>query len=507
MDSGKPLLAALFLAVAVTVVTTVLAPSSELLGYASLSICFLVPLALAYNGEPQTAVFGATIAAAVSIFIVADPVELGLFGHDSYYTLRDAEAFRELPLDLFLTVNPFPAYYALVTAAATLLNIGLETLGKWAGLVCAVYPVLFYAVFQKRTSERAAAISAVGVAAIQTLLYFEAKFVDEQLAVLLFPIALFGVLDDRTRVWGISALALVVITLTHHFSTLVIAAIVAAVLLLQSLPYPNIPRLLAFTDSPEPRRWWRIVFIGILAVIPFVFQALGVTAMVSRGLLGVNPDPDMATGGVGGTAESLVELVSSWGGRVTTAMLGLVALLTVLSTKKDHWEFAWAMVGGGLLAVFVGILAVGSTIELAPIRTYIFMLPIMLGVLATRVDRFGARVRQAATVLVAIFVVTQVFGIAPNVLLTDASEGSISGDHYTADEFAAAGFVSEFSTESVVGYERELWEAVAGVLWYEKGTIECSTRLRVYRDEVVLPPPAGANIIYSSGGTALEKCR
>jgi len=506
MDYRRPLLAALFLTVAATIGTTVLFSSSELIGYASLSVCFLIPLALASLDYPRTAVFGATIAAATAIFIVADPIELGLFGHDSYYTLGDAEAFRELPLNSFLAVNPFPAYYALVTTAATLLNIGLETVGKWAGIICAVYPVLFYAVFQKRTSERAAAISAIGVAAIQTLLYFEAKFVDEQLAVLLFPIVLFGVLDDRSRVWGISALALVVITFTHHFSTLVITGISMAMLLLQSLSYPNVPRLLAFTDRAEPHRWWRIVFTGILAAIPFVFQALGVTAMVSRGFLGINPSPDMATGGVGGSAGSLVQLVSSWGGRVATAMMGLVALLTVFSAKKDHWEFGWAMVGGGLLAAFVGTLAVGNTIELAPIRTFIFMLPILLGVLATRVDRFGSRVRKAATVLVATFVVTQVFGIAPNVLLTDASEGSISGGHYTGDEFAAAGFVSEFSTESVVGYERELWEAVAGTLWYEEGTIECSTRLRVYRDEVALPPPSGIDIVYSAGNTQLEKC-
>ncbi|RYJ08640.1 hypothetical protein ELS19_19340 [Halogeometricum borinquense] len=163
------------------------------------------------------------------------------------------------------------------------------------------------------------------------------------------------------------------------------------------------------------------------------------------------------------------------------------------------------MTGGGLLAFFVFILAIGNTVELAPIRMYIFMLPLLLGVLATRFDRYGQRVKQGATVLVAVFVVTQVFAIAPNILLTDTSEGSIQGGHYTPDELAAADWVKEFGTESIVGYEQELWEAIADTLWYEEGTVPCSTRLKSYRDEVPRSTQQ-SNIVYSSGKTSIGKC-
>jgi hypothetical protein len=497
-----------FLTASVSIYFTILSPSTAISAYLLLCLCFGFAVAAARLGHANTAVSLSVLSTAFVVFIVADPLEIGLYGHDSYYTLRAAREFPGMDFREFIASEAaFPGFYALVNVISEVTGLPLAVIGKYWGLSSAFFSLFFYAILRNHLGKKWAAFAAVGIASIQTLLFFEAKFVDEQVAIMLFPIVLFGAFDTRRRIRALSLVAFATIAVVHHASVLIIGTIVIGIILFQALPLPPLPRLSEFSDHPLQEVATFPFLIAAIMISSFLHLAPSFTAMLSRGILVVEGNQQTDTGSIGGSVDSLAATVSSLGGRAATAALGVIALVSVFSTQKSHWEFSWAIVGGIILGLFVVLIGIGNPTNLAPIRMYVFFVPLLLGVAAAVARRNSGYARTLITAVLAAFIVTQVFAIAPHALLTTPESGNIDGGHYTSGEVAAAEWVGSHGTDSVLGYEMELWEVIGGTQANGVDELSCPGRFKSFRDEVPDASKMISDIYYSSGDTAVGRCR
>jgi len=161
--------------------------------------------------------------------LVVDPLEVGFYGYDPYYTLRALNEFRTKGL-LWLANNrgAWPAFYAYVWAVTSLLNLEPIVVGKYIPLVAAAIPLACFVALRRLTNLRLAFVTTIGIVGIRTLVNFEMKFLDETIAATLFFMVLAVLALQRRRTTSSRAyttlLSLFAITaiLTHHFAGLLV---------------------------------------------------------------------------------------------------------------------------------------------------------------------------------------------------------------------------------------------------------------------------------------------
>ncbi|MBV0903308.1 hypothetical protein [Haloarcula salina] len=463
----------------------------------------------------------------VPILIVIDPVEIGLVGHDAYWTLNHAKEFRSgLTITGFTDEYlSFPLYYAFAHGINIFVR-DLELTAKYVPLLTAATPAMYYLGLRRLMAERAAYTSSVGVASIQTLLFFEAMFVDESLAVLLFSsLPLFGLIATKTSHREIIWPPLVAIALTHHFLAAVTLAFVGlwwGVHWRDSQVMSNLFRI----DSRQFDPPASVVVIGCVFLSIALFLLYPFAQTVLRGLFqSLAAGPSASTGQVSVSViqPSLQEMIKSIGGRVATGLVVGLAFLSVVSRRKiPEWEFSWALFGGGLAVVYVFTLAVGQMLNLGGTRLYLPMTIVLLPVAISYLHRSEWQARTVASYFViTIFVTAQIFALAPPLVYSDTSTGYVHHGHYTGPAHQAAETLATVGSDetTVVGYEPELWE-VRGQTRFQRFTeeqwlfVDCSDALYAWKEatekEFNIPRETferDYNKIYDAGSISLSRCR
>ncbi|WP_136396802.1 hypothetical protein [Natrinema thermotolerans] len=499
---------AVFLFAGLGILSTIIYPTGGVIGYLILCFPFLIALAVSVE-NPTHAVVMSCSGTALAIIVVADPVEAGLYGHDSYFTLNAARTFPSMDLTEFIDAHDsFPAYYAFINSMSEVTGLRLAKIGKYSGLLGVLYPAIFYPLFRRRIeNESLASAAAVGLASTQTLLYFDSAFVDEQIAIILYPLVLFPLVMRRNRrlllLGGLAALSLIS---SHHIATVAIITVIVATELLRYIGSQcTIPLLTEFDDS------YTSVQFGYCIVILALFSAGAVTIfesftrLVLYAAAGIYAVASMSTGSVTGSTESLLDILGSFGGRGAIALLGIIAFLTVFRRSKRRWEAEWAWVSGGFILVYILMLVVPLPIEIVPLRLYIFMVPLLLAVAAAAGQNW--RIPQAKTgarILIGFFIITQIFAIPAYAVYTDTSDITPQGGHYAESEIGAANWAGEHSTQPVRGMEVELWQVIADVSFVESHH-SCDGRLSVHKRGSPSPTES-INVAYDSGKVELYLC-
>lgn len=499
--------------------------------YVLLLAVYAIPVWLAVRGRlgERLAVALLVVTPVLPALVVVDPLEVGFYGYDPYVTLRTATEFATSgPLAVARDRFAWPGFYAFLHAVTAVTGISLTTVGKYLPLVVVVTPALLYLFARRVVPRRAAFLVAMGFAGVRTLYTFEAKFVDESTAfVLFFSLLLFLALRSTARESSVSALAglfAVAAVLTHHY----VGALAAFLLVLWDLADVDSSRL---DVRILHRRLSGLTVVTILAfsvmvlaVAPGFVGFLGSVADVSPSIdTGDAPGPSNAAAPSedaapptedGGGASGVFESVSLRLLQLLAANLALVALLAVVVASFRTWfrsSPAPVVCGafGSVLAVGYGYsVAFGPVIPLDPSRYLLYMTAALLVVAGYAFDRTDLPVDSAAALsaLVGLLVLTQLVLVPPAVVYSSQERSVVGEDHYSPSQLAASAWVAEYDGGPVAGWERHLWR-INDVGYVSVADGNCSV-LRVWRsDAPTAAPTPNESVVYDNGRMRLLRCQ
>lgn len=230
--------------------------------------------------------------------LVVDPLEVGFYGYDPYYTLRALKEFRTEGL-LWLANNrgAWPAFYAYTWTVTSLLGLEPMVVGKYLPMVAGAIPVACLVAVRRLANVRTAFVAAIGVTGVRTLVGFEMKFVDETVAATLFffiltVLAIQRGVSESSRIYTI-LLSLFAVTaiLTHHYVGLLVTVLLCFWAVSQTEFVGRVVPSIVDVNSPSSSTRTAalvasVVFVIVLAVVAnsFIFWALGtVDVNVSSG--------------------------------------------------------------------------------------------------------------------------------------------------------------------------------------------------------------------------------
>lgn len=459
----------------------------------------------------------------VPMLVVIDPVEIGLVGHDPYHKMQNALVWGG-PIPEFVDSElSFPLYFVFSQIVHQVVGGSFESLIKYLPLLAASVPVIYYLGLQRFLTDDEAYLAAVGTASIQTLLYFHTMFHEESFAITMFAMLfLFTGVAIAVRSSWLAWTPVIAIVLTHHltaFLTIVFVVIWWGVRW-SNLRIPS--RLFAITSVDQLRGIPKPLAISVISISVVLFLLYPFAETVSRGIFLSLVEGTRAQSGslAGATGQSLQQTIRSLGGRFATGIIVGTAALAVFSRHEiSEWEFSWALFGGILAATYVVTLAVGQLINLDSIRLFFFMIITLLPVAVSYLYRPDSLTWKTATYcLVGLFIVAQIFALAPALVYSDTSQGYLHHGHYTESEHQAAETMLGVNDRKIVGYEPELWEVLAASDFqrltdpqvYEgcENTIYVwktgmDSELGIERSEIEQP----YNKIYSAHTISLSECR
>lgn len=504
--------------------------------YILLSALYVIPIWLGITGRLSVRL-GALLLVGTPLLpalIVVDPLEVGFYGYDPYWTLRDAMVFQsDGPIRLAREQFAWPGFYGFLWVVTSIVSLPVETVGKYLPLIAVLTPLFVYLFARRLLDHRTAFVAAMGFAGVRTLYTFQVKFIDETPAFVLFFALLLVLLitSESRRRTATAALTLLVALgtiLTHHY----VGALVVVLLVLWDLSRWEfgVPAGLRDLSWPVSRRTTvtGLVFVAMfLVVAPQFVGFLTSIADLSPGVeiesgqtpeqFGGGDDGQVQPGeGIGGGGAAGAGSADSLRFRqLLAANLVLLGILSIVVLGARHWIVeahpALLVVGafGGLLAVGYGYSVLfGPVIPLDPSRYLLYMTGLLLvaaGYVLDRVDLIH-RPRTLFSTLVALLVVSQVVLLPPAVLYSDQAETIVGEDHYSPSQFAASEWVAEYDGEQVVGWEGGLWLA-NGIRQLGYGTeVDCSV-LRVWRVDAPSTPERPTDTeVYANGRMRLSRC-
>jgi len=463
----------------------------------------------------------------VPFLVVIDPMEVGLVGHDPYFKLQNTLAVGGSVTEFVDSELSFPLFFIFATSLKEILGISLESLAKYLPLIATSVPSIYYLGLKQYIGEQKAYLSGVGVASIQTFLFFHSMFHEESLAVTYFSMfILFTAVAARTQKRIIVYTLLVAVVFTHHYTAFMTFVFLAIWWVADWSDNGLITRLFALRPSPSTYQTPSYLVAAIISTAIVIYLLFPFAEVVLRGVMTslVIEGPKEQEGAVVATsATSLLEIIESIGGRIATVLLVFVAFLAVISRKQiSDWEFSWAVFGGGVAVIYILALVAGQLINLSATRFYFFvclpLLPVAVAYLWNESDKRRQRLTYAVLI---IFIIPQVFALAPALVYSDPSKGYVYHGHYTVQTHQATETYAKYrpSNPEVIGYEEEPWVTTAGT-HFQRFTepnwplVQCENAVYIWKE--ALEREFGVerdqiegryNKFYSAGQTSLSRCR
>jgi len=462
----------------------------------------------------------------VPFLIVIDPIEVGLVGHDPYFKMQNALALDGSVTGFVDSELSFPLFFILSMLLRELLGVPLESLAKYLPLLAVSIPSIYYLGLKQYLGEQKAYLSGIGVASIQTFLFFHSMFHEESLAVTYFSmLVLFTAIAARTEKRVLVYILLVAVVFTHHYTAFMMFVFLAIWWTADWNDYEVITRLFALRSSPSNYQTPSYLLAAVLSIAIVIYLLYPFAEVILRGIVTslVIDGPTEQEGAVVSTsASSLIEIIESIGGRIATVLLVSVACLAVVSRKKiTDWEFSWAVFGGGVAVIYVLALVAGQLVNLSATRFYFFVCLSLLPVAVSYLWSDTQRSKQLLTYSVLmIFIVPQVFALAPALVYTDQSTGYPYHGHYTAQTHQATETYATYrpANSEVIGYEGELWRTTTGT-FFQRFTepdwpfVQCENAVYIWKEALEGEfgverghIEASYNKFYSAGQTSLSKC-
>jgi len=517
--------------------------------YVLIGLIYAIPIWLAVTGRVGPWLGAALLVATpfLPALIVVDPLEVGFYGYDPYVTLRDALEFQTIgPIRLAQDNFAWPGFYAFLWVVTYILDLPVETVGKYLPLITIVTPVLLFIFARRLISTKTAFLAAMGFAGVRTLYTFQVKFIDETTAfVMFFALLVLLVIraDGRNRSM-VSYLTLAIAigaVLTHHY----VGALVGLFLVLWDLSHVelNVPNRLNEVEIPISRV---TVVTGVIFVAMFLVvapQFIGFLTSVADFSPSIETDgiesPNVESPNTSGqngpqsgsdgdpseenmtTSSNRSTTVTPHGpNRVRQLLIANVVIVGVLGIVLLGFRF-WtiqsesAILAGGIFgcALTIGYaysVTFGPILPLDPSRYLVYMVGLLL-VSAGYVLERSRIVRYSNSMLVgavSLIIITQMALVSPMVMYSNQSEASIGEDHYSLTQFAVGNWLAKYGGERVVGYERYLWRYNdIAIKEIDSSDFECGTH-HVWRRGVpsaVLKPTH--LLVYDSGSIKLYDCR
>ncbi|WP_128081479.1 hypothetical protein [Haloferax sp. ATB1] len=490
------------------------------IGYLLLISLYFIPIITAVLADLKktTHIIFLFLTPIFTMLIVIDPVEIGFFGYDPYsYTIPAHLSFSNSQgISEFMSLTTsWPAFYALTNVIERVIGHSILDVGKYLPLISGVTPTMVYLAVSRKVHTRTAFISAMGFASTRSLLLFEAKFLDETLAIALFFTLTFVLLMAQNRRRSILILLLLgSITLTHHTVSLFALLFISVWYTIGSVTSSNI----------VPSRFKNIELneVGLPPVISlfvgmciFIFILAYFVPDLTRWVTVDLIQSIMKGGGGGGEASGRIgEGSSSIRGAITTSAVGVLGALALIAAygtlskrQRPSWVTSWTVFAGIIGLLYSISLVTGRIIPLDPIRFLIVFVPFLVVsalVILCNSEMISRPNRRTtlASILVCALIITQLLAIPPHVLVSDPESTTLSEGHYTSSQFTASDWTSEYYDGQIAVYEPGLWVS--------KGNSNLTavdesnqTSLFVWRNESMVKFNQSEDRIYDSGDIRL----
>ncbi|SDX32665.1 hypothetical protein SAMN05443574_1306 [Haloarcula vallismortis] len=495
-------------------------------GYLLLIILFIIPLFYATIGDNSLSIYLFFIGSVSTyLFLIAvDPVEYGLFGHDPYsFTLPAHQIMISNKPPIFEFINlteSWPAFYSLTTILVQITQIETIVMAKYIPLIGATIPLLFFITLRNLMTDKIAFVAALGFTSTRTLPLFEAKFIDETLAVVLFfnLILVFSIeyiLVDGFQL-GIQItglLLLFTIILTHPIISLLSIMFIfiwsgsTKILALDLVPnrYKSIDQ-----NVMSPTIMYGIIGACLFAIVA-INSDLTVDSIVSLIVSAQTGSGQEVPGPT--TGQTIRNLISASAIVVLLIFSAITAYGFLSSNNYQPWVNSWAIFAGIIGLIYASSLILGRLIPLDPIRLLIIFIPILIAVsifiLHESKTTYSTLFLDTITnILIISLIVTQVAAIGPHVLYSDPSGTNLQEGHYTKEQFTASEWANNYNDLQIVSYEGGLYvsRGTERVTSYQSMSSKCNNRLYSWREESGQAIPVNNNLIYTSGGVKLSLC-
>ena len=501
-------------------------------GYVLLGFLYLVPVAIVLRCDltDRSMALFLVVVPWLSLLIVIDPVEMGLFGHDPYsYTLPSYEYFRSgASLSAFAErAEAWPLFYSLTALLQEVTGTSTATVAKYVPLIVVTIPFVFFVGLRRYVDSEIAFLAAITVAATRSYVQFQAKFVDETIAVVLF-FSLIAVLALTGRDWRRSALVVLVVvalSLSHHATSAVGLLFIGCWALAGRIERLSVlPRRFRSVSEPSAVRLQQVVIVGMLIVGMFSFLApmfagrlVGIAvAALSGTVVTTAPVSDGSSAGLFTLSGLSLRQVLSRLALVFLALFALIDAAGVVSRYRvRQWEFGWITFAGIMSVIYLGTIVGGRLVPLDPIRLLVFLVPALIAPALVVVVRSGTSDRlpfasvlryTVAGVLVCAFIVTQIAAIPPHVLYSDPAVTTLGEGHATPAQFAASSWANDHTDAPIFGSEPAVWRARDNE-FRAASKEDCRDGLLAWRREGGITKPPRASAVYDGGKVALFTCR
>ncbi|WP_226042358.1 hypothetical protein [Natrinema sp. DC36] len=379
---------------------------------------FAVPLvyALYADVQPVPALIFVVLTPFVPMLLVIDPLEIGLWGHDSY--IHSMAALRRITaghIQNSMQDGSYPSTYLLVDSLGTILGLPLEQVAKYAPLITVTIPLFIYLTTVRWVGRSSALIIAIIAASTRTLIGFETKFVDEILAVTLAFLLIALIPVCRSRAQRLTVIAVMaVLTLSHHaISFLFILGLslwwISGDVLRQLSQLPVVGQI--FTRLAPYRKSTTITlpvvlvsaFFGLIIPLYYGQHFLSLVLInITKAFSGQTSS--LSGGGVSTSPDGFFAVASSFL-TVSLIVLTLVSIWGVYRYQSDDWEVGWLAFVGCLGILYALSLVAGRVVPLDPIRLLIFIVPLLAAIVVAQLPSQAGWRRSISVIAVAAFLI------------------------------------------------------------------------------------------------------
>jgi hypothetical protein len=497
------------------------------LNYITLLSIFAIPLIIALKYDPPKGVLSIFLFMTpfVVMLAVIAPNEAGFYGFDPYnHNLPAYFRFREGYDSLILWLGNWPGFPAFVSVFVEILGPDVWTTGKYAPLVATAVPTLLFVGLCRHVERMYAFFVGIGVASGQTLLMFEARFVEEPLGLaLLLAIILVIFVTPRGKHRSLMLLPILFTTATvHHYSAGVAVFVLFTWALVPHFPFERIHSHLRpiKTKSIPDSRQSLLLAIAVTTMFAFPYVLI-INRIIRRLLTGFNPKNSPTAPSEGGN--SLLTIAGATPPQLLLKLsfgiyllLCIITAVGILSRKPaEDWQVSWAVIAAVFTVSFVVTTAVGRLVPLSAGRFLGVMVPFLLAVSISLIERRNISLphpRKIVAVIVVVFIVTQLAQIPAYRIDTNPSQMVYPEGHYTASEFQTVDwFVDHGAEQRINDRKHELWrtDSYQNASQRLRENASC-TGFLVSREDYLgaeeWGPPTNNTKVFDAGNISLMHC-
>lgn len=515
------LIAYLFLITGVIISGFSLVKTSSLLVLTGLIALYLFPVMLGVRTQirPGLAMIYVILTPAIPMLLVIDPVELGLFGHDPYFSLLWLGQIEAGEMSVAFSSGAYPLTYILTSIVSDITILTNHTVAKYIPYISISIPISIFLFSRRYIDTGLALVAAIIASSTRTFLIFETKFVDEILAIalLFILISVISTLSgQRSRV--VKFIVAGGLALSHHATTVFYLLFVTILYILPRVVSRINVLLVRFKHES-----WRIsvgddqpgmsisyiVFIGLLVgALPLYSGDANFAQLVLRNILNsiagstTSPSGSVSFSSAGGFLELIsTSLVFS------LFVFTLYCLWRVIKTRNYNWELGWLLFVCVLGTIYAITLVAGRVVPLDPIRLLMYIVP-LLGFLTIKKYSTSTAYRTGGVIIIAVcLIIPNLVAIPGHVLVSDINEKpGLEEGHFTPQQWAASSWASSYSQQPVTDAgEGDLWVA-KGNEYYQERYASCDTDIYAVRDPQIMQIDIHLSQLYANGDMTLRSC-